>query len=130
MGKQPVVVTGSMDGTCKVVNVESGKTFATLSGHDHEVEGVAFFQGDLNLLATGGIDGTVRVWDSNKWELRVSVSAGTDCMVRAHDARTGAQVRVLSGHKKEIFDLASILYNGDVRLVSAGEDKTARVFKL
>lgn len=151
--KEPVVVTGSMDGTCVVVNVESGKKFATLSGHDHEVEGVAFFQGDLNLLATGGIDGTVRVWDSNKWELRVSVpahkeldggvtrlawhpllpivlSSGTDCMIRAHDARSGAQVRVLSGHTKEIFDLSSILYNGDVRLVSAGEDSTARVFKL
>jgi WD40 repeat protein len=128
---EPVVVTGAMDGTCAVVHVETGKTLATLSGHAHEVEAVSFFQGAMPLLATGGIDGSVRVWDSNTWNLRLAVpahqdtgggvtklfwhptepvilSAGMDCMVRAHDARNGQQVRVLT----------------------ASDDRTGRIFAL
>jgi WD40 repeat protein len=151
--KEPVVVAGGFDGTCVVVHVETGKTLTTLKGHEHEVEAVSFFHGDLPLLATGGIDGTVRVWETNRWELRVSVnahkelqggvtrlawhptqpvvlSAGTDCMVRAHDARSGQQLRVLSGHRKEILDLASVQVGDAVVLLSAGDDKTARMFRL
>lgn len=150
---EPVVVTGSFDGECAVINIETGKKLATLKGHENEVESVAFFPGNLPFLATGGIDGTIRIYDSNKWELRLAVtahqeigggvtrlywhptepivfSAGTDNMVRVHDARTGQQTRVLSGHRQGILDCATTMANGAVRLLTASDDKTGRIFTI
>mgnify|MGYP003420138322 CR=1 FL=1 len=54
--------TGSIDGTCKIWNVATGKTIYTLTGHTDEVLDINF-NWIGNKIATASIDGTVRLYN-------------------------------------------------------------------
>ena len=58
--KKPVLVTGSLDGTVKLWDVETGKETGTLFGH---IEGVWAVDIDALRLASASHDRTVKVWD-------------------------------------------------------------------
>ena len=76
-----------------------------LAGHRGKVW-VARYSPDGKTIATGGEDGTVRLWD----------------------AATGRQERVVEGHTKDVFDLAFRPDGG--ALVTASNDGTARIIEL
>jgi F-box/WD-40 domain protein MET30 len=58
--KCAVLVTGSLDGTVKVWDVETGREKNTLFGH---IEGVWAVDMDALRLASGSHDRTIKVWD-------------------------------------------------------------------
>ena len=58
--RKAVLVTGSLDGTVKLWDVESGRETATLFGH---IEGVWAVDIDALRLASASHDRTVKVWD-------------------------------------------------------------------
>ena len=62
-GDQAFVVSGNEDGDIIIWDVVSKNILQHLSGHDDGVLGVDTFSGQ-DLLASGGIDRTVRVWES------------------------------------------------------------------
>ncbi|CEM33549.1 unnamed protein product [Vitrella brassicaformis CCMP3155] len=72
----PLMATGSADMTCKVVHLESGRVLATLGGHRGSVEGLAFgcWDAQPTLLATGGLDGKIQVWDLSRYECRCTMA--------------------------------------------------------
>ena len=80
---------------------------AKLEGHDGDVNSVAWSgEGEGARLASGGGDGTVRVWD----------------------ASTGAEVAKLEGHGDWV---RSVAWSGEgegARLASGGDDGTVRVW--
>ena len=106
---------------------------------------VSTFGDKGDVLATGSVDGTVRLWDVAKGSFRdleghtgavvalafapggALVSASTDRTLRVWDAAKGT-VRVLQGHKGDVLSLR--LSPDGARAVTASADHTVRVWNL
>lgn len=155
----PLVATGSDDGWVAVVQVETGMVLATLGGHTDSVEDVRFAEtatacGPV-LLATASMDGTVMVWDGERYELRCVLNehfehggvnrlkwlppphstslctCSTDGTVRLFDAVQGRCIQTFVGHAGRVMDVDVALSGTSSRrvmVVSAGEDKRCRLF--
>jgi len=123
----PIVVTGSEDAGAKVIQIETGKVLATLSGHGHSVEAVGFNNPDpttgISLLASASMDGLLQVWDGKTFELRCAIkeqfgkggitsfkwlpapvygswlcTSATDGALRLYNCLSGQCVQTLHGH--------------------------------
>ncbi|MFJ8106019.1 hypothetical protein [Streptomyces sp. NPDC096132] len=103
------------------------------------------------LLASAGGDATVRVWDPDTGETRMVLTGPTTtvtALTRLTDATgrrllvgaagpdlfvwdldTGAQVTVLQGHTDTVLCLTAVEAGGPPLLVSAGVDRTLRVWR-
>lgn len=67
-----IALTGSEDGTVKVVSIDNGRVLNTLVGQHNEdtsIEVVAFLP-TLPLAATSGMDGKLVLWDVASWTAR------------------------------------------------------------
>jgi transcriptional regulator with XRE-family HTH domain len=124
----------------------SGQQLATLVGHSGTVWGVAL-SSDGQLLASGGTDGTVRLWETGVerqlailqghtggvWRVALSadgrlVAGGgaNDGFVRLWETATGQPLATLQGHTGVIWGLA---LSADGRLLaSGGGDGTVRLW--
>lgn len=140
----PIVVTGSEDASAKVVQIETGKVVANLSGHGQSVESVAFNNPDPNsgisLLASASMDGQLNIWDGKTFELRCSIkeiigkggitrfkwlpapvygswlcTCSTDGAIRLFNCLSGQCVQTLQGHTETVLDVD----------VSVGQAQTA-----
>lgn len=64
-GHEPIVVSGSTDGTIKAWNTQTGSLLTTGEGHMRDVWAVAVTTGPRPLIVSGSFDRTIRVWDIN-----------------------------------------------------------------
>jgi dynein assembly factor with WDR repeat domains 1 len=57
-----LLATGAMDNMAKLWDVETGKEYVTLKGHESEVVSLNFSaEGDR--IITGSFDATAKIWD-------------------------------------------------------------------
>ncbi|MBX7133085.1 MAG: AAA-like domain-containing protein [Fimbriimonadaceae bacterium] len=140
-----LVATGSMDGTAKVWDAETGKELLTLKGYPGDIYSVAFSP-DGKRIATASTDGTARVWDvqtgrklftlNGHVAALVSVTfapdgrrlatASHDGTAKIWDAGTGKELLTLKGHRGQVW---SVAFSPDgQRLATASQDKVAKVW--
>ncbi|KAK3806303.1 MAG: quinon protein alcohol dehydrogenase-like superfamily, partial [Benniella sp.] len=89
----PVVVTGGLDNTLKVWDVESGDCLSTRFGHVDGVWSLAF---DKLRIVSGSLDKTIKVWDTE----------------------SGRCLYTLAGHEGPV----TCVGLGDTRIVSGSDD--------
>lgn len=119
------------------------------------VEGVGFSPSQPSWCASGGIDGRLKIWDLSKdGQCRhtcVPDSEGADSITRLQwhptkpivftatisgkvllwDARNGSLLHTLTGHTETINDMdIKCFANGMAVVISAGDDKSIRVFEV
>jgi len=139
-----LLATVGSGGAATLWDVGSGTPHRTLPGHTGNVNAVAF--GPSGQLATGGDDGTVRLWDPAGTEPRVLpvpgrvlslafdpsgqrlAVGGDDRAIRIWPVRTPGDPEILTGHTHHV--KALVFSHDGGRLASAGGDGTVRVWHL
>ena len=138
-------LTGSMDHTAKVFDIQSGKELATFRGHTEPLYG-AVFSPDGKHVLTGSYDHTARIWDAaNGRELHVLkghtdrviavafspdgtrvLTLSMDRTARLWDAHTGKILRVLKDHG---YARQTVAFSRDyTRILTCSNDSTARLW--
>jgi len=97
------LAVGSFTEHCYLLDVDTGKVQATLSGHGAAARGVAFAP-DGSTLAVGSYDGTIRLWDY----------------------RAGKLLNTLKGHTNWVY---CVTYSPDGKiLASSSSDNSVRLW--
>jgi WD40 repeat protein len=99
------LVSGSLDNTIKIWNLETGELRRTLTGHDSSVYSVSI-SSDGQTLVSGSDDKTIKIWNLETGELR----------------------RTLTGHDSSVYSV-SISSDGQT-LVSGSLDNTIKIWNL
>ena len=100
-----LLVTGSMDNTAKLWDLETGYEIRTFSGHSGAVFSVSLSP-DKKFLATGSDDNTAKLWN----------------------LETGAEIYRFARHSAEV---KSVCFSPDGKLLATGSnDKTAKLWNL
>ena len=135
----------------RLVEPETGKTVATLSGEAEDVRAVAFSRDGKLLAAAGGLPargGEVKIWDVEKHTPLRTIAGHTDCiyavefapdgkavatasydkLIKLWDVESGKEIRTLKDHIDAVYALA---FTPDgKRLVSASADRGVKVWDL
>lgn len=141
-----VIATGSDDHHSKLLHIQSGKILASFESHTEGIESISFSP-VLPLVATGGIDGKICIWDTQTLRQRHTLShddavvkvhwhekeallysCSMDRTVRVWDVRSGACVRVFRGHFDPILDIA--VSSDGKTILSTSDDQRSLIFKL
>lgn len=114
------------------------------------VECVGIARGSLRWLASGGMDKTLKIWDTTngtcrsvcmhpagvvalKWHalLPVVCTGCLDNSVRLWDARNGTMLAQLTGHRDQVTFLDMVSVTGALdTIISVSDDGTARIFEV
>jgi eukaryotic-like serine/threonine-protein kinase len=140
------VITASYDRTTRLWDARTGTLLATFEGHRDDLTAVSL-RPDGTQILTASADGTAKLWDTTSRDVsivlddnaakpargalsddgaRLVTTAEHDPQAKLWDARSGALLASLDGHRGEVtsvrFDAAS------TRVVTASADHSARLW--
>ncbi|TIC61504.1 WD40 repeat-like protein [Wallemia mellicola] len=97
-----IIVSAGGDDKAHVWNITDGEhAIASLEGHTDSVTSVAFSK-DGQFVATGGMDGFVKIWDTSDWSLKVDLQLGDECTLMRSSVPKGDNMNVFSGHTEMV----------------------------
>jgi WD40 repeat protein len=134
-----------LDGSIGIMDAITHKTLSTLPPSGSQILALAFHPTDENMLATGGQDHKIRIWDvkTGKRTLELGghsgqvnslafsndgsqlASGSADGTVRLWTMPKGGKLATITGHTDEVRGLT---FGSDGRLVSGSLDKTILVY--
>ncbi|NEO28240.1 MAG: PQQ-binding-like beta-propeller repeat protein, partial [Kamptonema sp. SIO4C4] len=139
-----LVISGSLDKTLKVWNIETGKELRTLIGHSSDVTAVAVTPEGQVISGSG--DNTLKVWDMETGkELRtltghssrveavavtpegLVISGSFDNTLKVWDMETGKELRTLTGHSDRV---TAVAVTPEGLVISGSGDKTLKVWDM
>ncbi|WP_243761727.1 WD40 repeat domain-containing protein [Streptomyces sp. YIM 98790] len=141
------IVSGSRDGTARILDAASGRTLTVIDGCRSMVESVCWSP-DSTRVATASRDLTVRIWDAGDGSLVRSLSGlsdigrgvawspcgrwiaatSRDTVVRVWNSSDGELYRELRGHRDDVWGVG---WSPDsTRLASASHDRSAIIWDL
>jgi len=135
-------LSGSLDNTARLWDVETGQVIHTLTGHTAGIRNVAYSP-DGNYLLTGSGDNTARLWDAETGQElytltghtaevngvafspdgRYAITAGWEGTVRFWDVETGREVRSFT-EDEGIYEMA---LSPDGQYILTGNKDTGKV---
>lgn len=123
-------------GAIRLIDFESGRSLGLLVGHTNGVVSLDF-SANGHWLASGSIDGTIRVWNLTSAFDEDAIDATTTELVdgKAPYTRLNAPCEILRGHSAEVKRVAFLPAASESpasvppRLVSASDDKALRIWQ-
>lgn len=117
--------------TVRLVDLKSGSNVQALAGHAGAVLTAGWSPRDDWVIATGGIDGTVRLWDIRRSASQLGCLDQEDSVgVLGYDGK-GAGARHANRGKAHIGPVNGLSWTSDARhLISTGHDEKIRVWDM
>ena len=133
------IVSGSLDKTVKIWDINTGELLNTLTGHTNYVYSVAINEGRV---VSGSWDKTIKVWDVITGNLLNTlqghgdfvrcvaireekiVSGSLDKTIKIWDSNTGKLLNTLIGHTNYVYSVAI----SEGKVVSGSRDKTVKIW--
>lgn len=113
----------------RLVDLRSGASAHSLAGHQGAVLSVAWSPCDENVLASGGSDGTVRLWDIRRSAGSLGVLDMDDSVGVGGEDGKGKNTRTRDHGRAHIGACNGVVWTEDGRhLVTAGHDERVRVW--
>ncbi|KAL6716498.1 hypothetical protein ACLMJK_006065 [Lecanora helva] len=115
----------------RLVDLRSGASAHSLAGHQGAVLSVAWSPVDEYILASGGSDGTVRLWDVRRSAGSLGVMDLEDSVGVGGEDGLGSKARARGCGKAHVGACNGVVWTDDGRfLVTAGHDERVRVWDL
>jgi len=145
------ICAGYTTGEARIFNYVTGALTTTFRGHRSAVTALAFDQESGVLLATGGADCDIIVWDlvslsgvvrfhehkdaitslgfMQKGDRKFLISGSKDTLLKVWDYETRSCIQTIVGHRSEIWSLAILTHPSDpdrIRVFTGSADELIR----
>ena len=126
-----LVACATQNPAVRLVDLRSGASAHSLSGHQGAVLTACWSPQDENILASGGIDGTVRLWDIRRSAGNLGVLDLEDSVGMWGEDGLGKNARSREYGKAHVGTCNGVTWTDDGKyLVTAGHDERVRVWDI
>ena len=126
-----LIACGTQHSNVRLVDPDSRNAAQSLAGHNGAVLSVAWSPVDGNILASAGVDGSVRLWDIRRAAACLGVLDLDDSVGLAGRDGLGTGTRSRQQGRAHVGPANGVVWTDDARyLVTTGHDERARVWEL
>ncbi|KAI0877480.1 WD40-repeat-containing domain protein [Hypoxylon argillaceum] len=126
-----LVACGTQHPAVRLVDLRSGSSIQSLTGHGGAILAAAWSPRHEHVLATGGVDGTVRIWDIRRAGALIGMLDHEDSLGLYYNGLLGTdgKVRMRASAKAHVAPVNGLTWTDDGSyIVSAGHDSRIRVW--